>query len=57
MKKLINLFASALLATSFLAVPVQALESTQSVDAPIYAACEGAGSDNPTDILSCNGRR
>jgi len=58
MKKLISLFATALFATSLIIAPVSAIENTQSGNLDIVSgACEGVGSDNPTDILSCGGNR
>ena len=57
MRKLLSLFTSMILVTAFFVVPAQAVENNQPMGGSVYGACEGAGSDDPTDILSCNGHR
>ena len=56
MKKLISLFAGALLSTSLLVAPVNAIEARQSFqEQPIYKSCNDVDIKDGAELTKCLG--
>lgn len=56
MRKLISFFTGVLFLIIFSVSQANAIENSQGLNGVIYAACDAINSDDPTAILSCNGR-